>query len=226
MRGVRTLSDSIVGIIKERRKIHINTLMAIAKAGSIILSSEKGRKVIGWIIAAILSPLILLVAFLCCLGFGMAEHNTRMVDYCFYDVSYDGEMPAEFESQMESMQTAFSSLDSAVDAVNDIAEADGLDSIQIKAIYCVLCSDGEVDTDSFVSCFYTLEERTQIMTTTNEDGEEVETEESYTVSVPCSIDTTYQQLGAFLGRDITEEEKEAIQSICLRGADPGAEAAR
>lgn len=196
----------------------------LVKSMANLFLSRDGRKIVGWILGASLSPIILLVAFLCCLGSGMAEHNTRMVDYCFYDASYDGEIPSEFESQMEAMQTAFSSLDSTVDAVNDIAGADGLDPIQIKAIYCVLCSDWEMDTDTFISCFYTLEERTRIVTTTNEDGEEVETEESYTVSVPCSIDTTYQQLGAFLGRDITEEEKEAIQSICLRATDPGVEA--
>ena len=198
---------------------------ALAKMGVALLSSEKGRKAIGWLIVAVLAPLILLVAFLCCLGSGMAEHNTRMVDYYFYDASYDGEIPMEFEDQMNAMQEVFSSLDSAVESVNETAETDGMDLVRVKAAYCVLCADGGVDTDPFVSCFYTLEERTRIVTVTNEDGEEVETEESYTVAVPCSIDTAYHQLGVFLGRDITEEEKEAIQSICLRGADSSAGAA-
>ena len=37
----------------------------LAKAAAIVLSSDKGRKAIGWIMAAILSPLILIAAFLC-----------------------------------------------------------------------------------------------------------------------------------------------------------------
>ena len=47
----------------------------IAKAAAIILTDEKARKAVGWTLVAILSPLILLIAFLCALGSGATEHN-------------------------------------------------------------------------------------------------------------------------------------------------------
>ena len=59
---------------------------AAVKAAIALLSDPKTRKAIGWVIVAILSPAILLVAFLCSLGSGAAQHNNSMVDYCFYSV--------------------------------------------------------------------------------------------------------------------------------------------
>ncbi len=47
----------------------------LAKAAASILSNEKTRKAAGWVLAAILSPIILLVAFFCALGSGAVEHN-------------------------------------------------------------------------------------------------------------------------------------------------------
>ena len=37
----------------------------LARLAAAVLSSEKGRKTVGWVIAAILSPVILLAVFLC-----------------------------------------------------------------------------------------------------------------------------------------------------------------
>lgn len=196
---------------------------ALVKTAIALVTDPNARKTLGWILVAILSPLILLVAFLCCLGSGTANHNNAMADYCFYGNSYGGEVPSEFQGQMTAMRSAFSSLDSEVDSVNAIAESGVLDPTQIKAVYYVLCSDVNTDTNGFASCFYTLEERTRIVTTIDENGEEVESEEEYTVSLPHSLHTAYQQLSAFLGRNITEEEKEAVQSVYLRIAGNGGE---
>ena len=108
---------------------------ALVKAGIALLTDPKARKALGWILVAILSPAILLIAFLCSLGSGAAQHNNAMVDYGFYGVDYTGEIPAEFEGQMTSIRTSFASLDSAVASINATAEAGGLDPIQVKAAY-------------------------------------------------------------------------------------------
>lgn len=187
------------------------TAAAAVKAAIALLSDPQTRKAIGWIIVAILSPLILLIVFLCCLGSGTSQHNNSMVDYCFYGTAYAGEIPAEFKEQMTTMRSAFSSLDSAVASVNSIAESGSLDPIQIKAAFYVLCSGGELDAGTFTGCFYTTQQRTRTVTVTNEAGEEVTQEESYTVTVPHSIETAYTQLAALLGREITPEEKATIQ---------------
>ena len=55
----------------------------MARLAAAVLTSEKGRKTVGWVLAAILSPVILLVAFLCCVGSGTAEHNGAVVSAAF-----------------------------------------------------------------------------------------------------------------------------------------------
>ena len=47
---------------------------AVAKAAAMLLTNEKTRKGLGWILVAIFSPVILLIALLCSLGSGGAEH--------------------------------------------------------------------------------------------------------------------------------------------------------
>ena len=47
----------------------------IAKAAAMLLSNEKTRKGLGWIVVAILSPLILIAVVLCSMG---TEHPTML----------------------------------------------------------------------------------------------------------------------------------------------------
>jgi len=181
----------------------------------------------GWLLVTVLSPLILLVAFLCCLGSGTAQHNNSMMDYCFFGTAYTGEIPPEFEGQMTVMRNAFSSLDSAATFANAMTEDSSLDPIQVKAAFYILCSDGEMDTGTFTECFYTTEKRIRIVAVsiTNEAGElvEVEQEETYTVVIPCSLSRAYENLSTALGREITETEKENIQAVYTRIAGRGRE---
>lgn len=60
----------------------------IAKAAATALSNEKLRKGIGWGLVAVLSPVILLIAALCSIGTGGADHNNQAVAAAFYGVSY------------------------------------------------------------------------------------------------------------------------------------------
>lgn len=205
----------------------MSSAMAMVKAALLLLTDDSTRKKVGWILAAVLSPIILLIAFLCSFGAGASQHNNAMMDYCFYGTAYSGQIPAEFQGQMDAMRTAFSSLDSAAAAVNSTMESGGLDPIQVKAAFYILCSGGELSTDAFLNCFYTTEEHTQTVTVTvtNEAGEEVEVEreETYTVTVPNSLDTAYADLAAALGREITAEEKKSIQDVYARIAGSGGE---
>ena len=68
----------------------------IAKAAATVLSNEKLRKGVGWTLVAILSPVIVLIALLCSIGSGGADHNNQAVAAAFYGVSYSTEVPAEF----------------------------------------------------------------------------------------------------------------------------------
>ncbi len=196
---------------------------AAIKAALAIFTDPKARKAVGWILVALLSPLILLVAFLCSLGSGAADHNHQMMDYCFYGTTYDGEIPAEFEGPMSSMRTSFASLDSAVTSVNASAESGGLDPTQVKAAFFVLCSGGEMTPEDFVRCFYTTTDRVSSTTVNNPDGTQTVQTQSYVVNVPSSLETVYDNLAGALGREITPEEKKTIQQTYAQIAGNGGE---
>ena len=192
-----------------------------AKIAAAILTDERGRKAVGWAVAAILSPLILLVAFLCALGAGTAEHNNQMLDHLFYGTELTTEMPAEFAQQMADMQKAFSCLDSAVSSINQKIESGSLDPIQIKAAYFVL--GGEIAPERFVECFYREETRTRTVTKTDSSGNSVEVEEHYTVYVPASLDSAYAAISGSISREVAQQDKDAVQDIYSHIAGSGGE---
>ena len=147
----------------------------IAKAAATVLSNEKLRKGVGWTLVAILSPVIVLIALLCSIGSGGADHNNQAVAAAFYGVSYSTEVPAEFRYHIEEMRTAFSLLDSAVASVNGQTESgNGLDPIRIKAVFYSLCFGEDAPSaraaSRFVECFYTWETRTRTVDIENGDG--------------------------------------------------------
>ena len=191
---------------------------AVAKVAATVLTNEKLRKGVGWILVAVLSPLILIVAFICSLATGGADHNNQAVAASFYGSSYSAEVPAEFRYQIEEMRTAFSLLDSAVSSANgQMDSGNGLDPIRVKAVFYALCFGEDAPSaraaNRFVECFYTTETRTRTVEVVNDDGTVTTAEEEYTVAVPVSLHQSYANLGAQLGRTITEDDKSNINRI-------------
>ena len=189
----------------------------IAKAAATVLTNEKLRKGVGWTLVAILSPVIVLIALLCSIGSGGADHNNQAVAAAFYGVSYSPEVPMAFRSHIEDMRTAFSLLDSAVASVNVRTEGgNSLDPIRVKAVFYALCFGDDAPSrraaNRFVECFYTWETRTRTVEVESEDGTVTSTEE-YTVAVPVSLHQAYANLEAELGRTITEDDKSNINHI-------------
>ena len=188
---------------------------ALAKLAAAALSDEDTRKRLGWIVAAICSPLILTLALICSLLSGSAEHNNSAVLLCFHGGTIPDKTPAEYVAYIEDMRRSFTLLDSAIDAVNDMTEgSDSLDGIRVKAVFYTIFF-GE-DTPSkrahkqFVDCFVTYEERTR--TVTDEDG--TETEESYTVAIPIAdMAEVYSNIENVLHLQISEEQKSNADSV-------------
>lgn len=183
----------------------------LARLAATVLSSEKGRRTVGWVIAAILSPVILLAAFLCCFGTAAVEHNNFAVSASFYGPAFSDKIPAEYKDHITGMRQAFSLLDSATAAVNAKAERGGLDPLQVKAVFYALCFGDEAPTRraaaNFVDCFYRLEERVETTTTEMEDGSVVVQTTVYYVAVPLPLATVYEKLSAWQGEPVTEEDK-------------------
>ena len=183
---------------------------ALAKLTAAALSDEDTRRKLGWIVAAICSPLILTLALICSLLSGSAEHNNSAVLLCFNGGNIPGKTPAEYVAYIEDMRRSFTLLDSAIATINNMTEgSDSLDDTRVKAVFYALYF-GE-DTPSkrahkqFVDCFVTYEERT-------EDG--METEESYTVAIPVADKATvYGNLENVLHLEISEEQKSNADSI-------------
>ena len=190
----------------------------IAKAAATALSNEKLRKGIGWGLVAVLSPVILLIAALCSIGTGGADHNNQAVAAAFYGTSYSAEVPMAFRSHIEDMRTAFSLLDSAVASVNGRTEGgNSLDPIRVKAVFYALCFGEDAPSaraaSRFVECFYNWETRTRTVDVENDDGTVTSMEEEYTVAVPVSLSQAYANLEAHLGREITDDDKSNIDHI-------------
>ena len=136
---------------------------ALAKIAAAALSDEDTRKRLGWIVAAICSPLILTLALICALLSGSAEHNNSAVLLCFNGGTIPNKTPAEYVAYIEDMRRCFTLLDDAIAAVNGMTEnSNSLDGIRVKAVFYAIFF-GE-DTPSrrahrqFVDCFVTYEE--------------------------------------------------------------------
>ena len=111
-----------------------------ARAAALLLTSEKGRKGVGFLLVAIFAPVILIAAILCSTTSGGADHNNSAVEASFYGVTYSEDVPDEFRTHIADMQTAFSFLDSAVAEANaTMTDGNRLDPIQVKAIFYALC---------------------------------------------------------------------------------------
>ena len=189
----------------------------LAKAAAAVLSNEKTRKAAGWAVVAVLSPVILLIAFFCALGSGTTDHNISAVELCFYGGILPENTPSEYRACIEDMRASFAQLDAAISAVNGQAEeGTSLDGIRVKAIFYALYfgSENHGDAVSFTDCFVTYEERTRTVTVVNEAGAEEEQEETYTVAIPIEdLPTVYQNIGMAMGTTVTDEQKANADSI-------------
>ena len=188
----------------------------IAKAAAIILTDEKAQKAVGWTLVAILSPLILLIAFLCSLGSGATEHNITAVELCFYDtIGIPAETPEEYRLCIEAMRASFAQLDIAIAAINENTEEEtSLDDIRVKAIFYALYfgAGSHRDAQSFADCFVTWEERIRTVLVEGSDPPE-ETEETYSAAIPIEdLGTVWQNIAA-MGVTPTAEQRSNADSI-------------
>lgn len=192
------------------------TLIAIAKAAAAVLSNEKTRKGLGWIIVAILSPLIVVIAVIAALFSGTAQHNTNAVDLCFNGGYVSSSTPAEFRQNIESMQRSFAGLDGALSEINGMTEDGEVDAIRVKAIYYSLFfgSGSSADSRVFADCFVRYEEREREVEVEQEDGSTATETETYTVAIPLeSLPEIYANLESALGRGITVDERNNAAEI-------------
>lgn len=194
------------------------TITAIAKAAAAALSDERMRKTIGWTVAAVLSPLILMIVLICSLLSGTANHNNTAVELCFHGGAIPGSMPADYREYIGDMRQSFTLIDSAIATVNaQMEDGDSLDAYRVKAIFYSLFfgaeSPSRLEHRKYVDCFVAYEERTR--TVENEDG--TTSEETYTVAVPItSLPAIYNNIRSLFGEAITYEDQANASEIYYR----------
>jgi murein DD-endopeptidase MepM/ murein hydrolase activator NlpD len=189
----------------------------LAKAAVAVLSDERTRKAAGWVLVAILSPVILLIAFLCSLGSGATEHNITAVELCFYDtVTIPADTPEEYRVCIEAMRDSFDRLDTVIATIQEnTEEGTSLDNIRVKAIFYTLYFGAEShgDAQNFVDCFVTYEERTRTVPVEGSDPP-VETEEDYTTAIPIEdLSAVWQNIAAAMGVTVTAEQQGNADSV-------------
>ena len=187
----------------------------ITRAVAVLAVDEEARKKIGWIVAALLAPLILLTAIFCSLLSGSANHNNSAVLLCFNGGDIPDKTPTEYIAYIEDMRRSFTLLNSAIATVNDMTEgSDSLDGICVKAVFYALYFGDDAPSRrahrQFVDCFVTYEEHTR--TVTDEDG--TESEESYTVAIPITdMAEVYGNIENTLHLEIPAEQKSNADSV-------------
>lgn len=185
-----------------------------------MVTDKRTWKAVAVIIAAILTPFILIIIAICSMLFGTANHNNAAVDLTFNGGAIPITMPADYRAYITEMRACFSSLDGAITSVEAMMEdGDSLDSIRIKAVFYALNFGTEdlslrrSNAREFVDCWVYYADCTH--TWTDEDGEE----HSYTHTRAYPINdlpTIYANVSSVVGRTVTPEDMANITEIYLR----------
>lgn len=195
------------------------TITLAVKAVAAAATDKRTCKAVGVVIAAILTPFILIIVMIMSLLSATVEHNNSAVDLTFHGGNITSQIPADYRNYIKDMRCSFSDLDSAVSEITSMIESGSIDSTRMKSIFYSLFFGAEnlrMNTTGyrvFADCFVRYEERTR--TVTDEDGNE--TEETYAVVVPIAdLNEIYENLENSLGRTITEENKVNAAQIYSR----------
>lgn len=81
------------------------------KAALVAATDQRARTAVLSVVAAVLTPFILIIVVLLCTLSGTANHNNAAVDLTFHGGYLSSEMPAEYRMYIEKMRESFADLD-------------------------------------------------------------------------------------------------------------------
>ena len=178
------------------------------KAALVAATDKRPWTAVASIVAAILTPFILIIVVILSALSGTSSHNNAAVDLAFHGGYLSSQLPADYRMYIEKMRDSFTDFDTALTEIGGMAEDGEVDAYRVKAIFYSLffgadqprMNDG--DYREFADCFVTYEDRE------DEDGNR------YTVAVPIAdLETVYANLSSSLGMTITTENKSNAQRI-------------
>ena len=190
-----------------------------AKAAITVLTNEKARKTAGWVIVAILSPVIVVVALICSIFSGAAQQNVSTVELCFHGGAIPANASAEYRTYVTGMQASLSALDAVVGEINaGLEQEESLDANKVKALFYVLYFGASQlsreDIQAFTDCFVTYTEGTRTVTTTDGEGNEVVTEETYRIPhLVEDLSQVYENIQTAMGVTVTPSHQANAGSV-------------
>ena len=191
-----------------------------AKAALAALSDERGRKVIGGIVIAILSPVILMIVVIVSMANATADHNNAALKLSFEGGVISSQVPSDYRQHIENMRQSFTNLENVLANIHSECEfEDGEpDFLRIRAVFYALFFGSDSPQShadrAFVDCFLTYESR--FRDCGDPDCEDDPCEE-YTVAIPIAdLPTVYANVGALIGRTVTPEDAANITEIYYR----------
>ena len=191
---------------------------ALIKAAIVLATDKRTWKAAGILLAAILTPFILIVVAICSMLYGTASHNNAAVELTFFGGSIPTSMPTEYRDYITEMRACFSALDGAISAVESEMEGgDSLDPIRVKAVFYALNFGTEdlplrrAKAREFVDCFVYYEEC--VHTAEDEDEEDYVHLRAYPIH---DLPTVYANVSSVVGRAVTPNDMANITEIYLR----------
>lgn len=193
------------------------TITLAVKAAIAAATDKRTWKTLGVVIAAIMTPFILIIVMILSLISGTTDHNNTAVQLSFNGGVTSGQVPEDYRRYIEDMRSSFSELDNAIAEIAQMIENESLDSTQVKAIFYSLYFGADslrgMNYRAFADCFVGYETHTR----TADNGDGTTSEEEYTVAVPLkSLPEIYGNLEATLGRTITHEDQANASEIYYR----------
>ncbi len=188
------------------------TITLIARTAIVAATDKRTWKIIGVIIAALLTPFILMIVVIISLLSGTSNHNNAAIDIAFQGGAISSQIPADYANHIRNMRDSFSELDGAIADIGKELESGSLDNTRVKAVfYSLFFGDENPRMDSgfyrqFVDCFLRYEIRYDEKTDTDS-----------TVAIPLtSLPEVFAKLESTLARTITNEDKANASEIYNR----------
>lgn len=103
----------------------------VVKAATAVLADEKGRKTVGWILVAILSPVIVLMVLTYTVMSGVVSENALILESVFYEAEISSALSDDIQQSITTMLDCFAVMEEQI-------EEENLDENRIKSIFYLL----------------------------------------------------------------------------------------
>lgn len=127
---------------------------AVIKLAITAAADKRTWKVVAVIIAALTTPIIFVVMFICTLSSGIAAANTNLLDYSFKEKQIPSNFTEEQRFAIEDMRESLDKLDKAISEKKKEYDMD--ENLVVAAFYCLNFAteiDEKFDYDKFCDCF-------------------------------------------------------------------------